>query len=98
MNAIMETGKASPAPAHDFPDPKLRLRDQLRQVMRFKHMALTSEDAYWFWIRRLILFYNKRHPREISASEIKAFLSHLAQVDKVAVATQKQALNALVFL
>jgi integron integrase len=98
MNANIETGKASPAQPHVFPDPKLRLRDQLRQVMRFKHLALTTESAYWFWIRRFILFYNKRHPRDISTAEIKAFLAHLAQVENVAVATQKQALNALVFL
>jgi len=66
--------------------------------MRLKHMALSTEDAYWFWIRRFIFFYNKRHPRDISTSETKAFLAHLAEVENVAASTQNQALNALVFL
>lgn len=66
--------------------------------MRFRHMALATEDAYWFWIRRFIFFYNKRHPHDISPTEVKAFLAHLAEKQNVAVATQKQALNALVFL
>jgi integron integrase len=39
-----------------------------------------------------------RHPRELGAMEVKAFLSHLAVVGKVAASTQNQALNALVFL
>jgi hypothetical protein len=61
-------------------------------------MALTTGSAYWFWIRRFIFFYNKRHPRDISPAEVKAFLSHLAEHQPVAAATRKQALNALVFL
>jgi integron integrase len=98
MNAIIETKKAATSKTTVFPDPNLKLRDQLRQVMRLKHMALSSEYAYWYWIRRLIFFYNKRHPRDISTSEIKAFLAHLAESENVAAATQNQALNALVFL
>ncbi|HEU5069725.1 MAG TPA: phage integrase N-terminal SAM-like domain-containing protein [Verrucomicrobiae bacterium] len=37
------------------PNPKLRLREQVREVMRFKHYAWRTEEAYWQWIRRFIL-------------------------------------------
>ena len=50
------------------------------------------------WIRRFIFFHNKRHPKEMGAPEVHAFLTHLATHDHVAVSTQNQALNALVFL
>ena len=39
-----------------------------------------------------------RHPREMGAAEVEAYLSHLASVELVSGATQNQALNALVFL
>jgi integrase len=95
---MIETAKAASAQNPLFPDPKLKLRDQLRQVMRFKHMALSTEETYWYWIRRLIFFYHKCHPRDLSPAEVKTFLAHLAEVENVAAATQNQALNALVFL
>ncbi|HNT78227.1 MAG TPA: integron integrase, partial [Anaerolineae bacterium] len=63
-----------------------------------KHYALRTEEAYVDWIRRFILFHHKRHPREMGAAEITAFLTHLAVVDNVAASTQNQALAALLFL
>lgn len=81
-----------------IPNPKARLRDQLREVMRYKHYALRTEETYWHWIRRFILFHGKRHPRDMGAEQVRVFLSHLATVGGVAAATQNQALNALVFL
>ena len=80
------------------PNPKLRLREQLREVMRFKQYAVRTEETYWGWIRQFILFHGKRHPREMGDSEVHAFLTHLAVQKSVAVSTQNQALNALVFL
>jgi hypothetical protein len=80
------------------PNPKLRLREQVREVMRFKHYAVRTEETYWGWIRQFILFHGKRHPREMGLPEVEAFLTHLAAGRDVAVATQNQALNALVFL
>ena len=80
-----------------IPNPKLRLRAQVAEVCRFRHMSLRTEDTYWQWIRRYIFFHNKRHPRELGAPEIQQFLSHLAVHDHVAAGTQNQALNALVF-
>ena len=86
-------------PAELFiPDLKLRLREQLREVMRFLHYSVRTEESYWLWIRRFILFQNKRHPQEMGSAEVHAFLTDLATHHGVAVATQNQALNALVFL
>jgi integron integrase len=80
------------------PNPKLRLREQLREVMRFKHYSLRTEETYWGWIRQFILFHGKRHPREMGPAEVHSFLTHLAANRNVAVSTQNQALNAVVFL
>ena len=81
-----------------LPNPKLRLREQLREVMRFKQFSPRAEAAYWHWIRGFILFHQKRHPREMGTAEVQASLSYLAAERDVAPATQNQALNALVFL
>jgi integron integrase len=80
------------------PNPKLRLREQLREVMRFKHYSVRTEQTYWHWIRHFILFHQKKHPKEMGEAQVHAFLTHLAAERNVAVATQNQALNALVFL
>ncbi len=50
------------------------------------------------WVRRFILFHNKRHPAEMGAPEIQAFLAHLATEGNVSASTQNQALSALLFL
>jgi integrase len=81
-----------------IPNPKLKLREQLREVMRFKHLSLRTEDVYWRWIKGFILFHQKRHPREMGAREVQSYLTHLAAHENVAAATQRQALNAIVFL
>jgi integron integrase len=74
------------------------LLDQVRIVLRLKHMSLRTEDTYVAWIRRFILFHRKRHPKEMGAPEIRAFLAHLAVHEHVAASTQNVALNALLFL
>ncbi len=95
----MELGKTTfPARSGFRPNPKLRLREQLREVMRFKQFSLRTEAADWMWIRQFILFHHKRHPREMGKPEIEAFLSYLTRTRNVGVSTQNQALNALVFL
>ena len=81
-----------------LPNPKLKLREQLREVMRFRHFSHRTESAYWHWIKGFILFHQKRHPRELHAAEVRAYLTHLAVERDVAAATQNQALNAIVFL
>jgi len=75
-----------------------RLLDQMRAVLRVKHYSLRTEKSYLQWARRFILFHRKRHPREMGAEEVRAFLSYLAIRQRVSASTQNQALNALVFL
>jgi integron integrase len=113
-------GVSVPVRERFLPNPGARLREQFREVARFRHLSLRTEEAYWDWIRRFILFHRRkgavgsgvgvvassgegegwiwRHPREMGGAEVREFLTHLAVARSVAVATQNQALNALVFL
>ncbi len=75
-----------------------RLLDQVRQVMRVRHYARRTEECYVQWVRRYILFHEKRHPRDMGAAEAGQFLTHLAVHGQVSASTQNQALNAIVFL
>lgn len=77
---------------------KTKLLEQMREVLRLKHLSFRTEEAYLGWVRRFILFHDKRHPKEMGAQEIRAFLTHLAVHGKVAASTQNSALNALLFL
>lgn len=74
------------------------LLDQVRARLRVKHYSIRTEDQYVYWIRRFILFHRKRHPRDMGAAEVEAFLSDLAVNGQVAASTQNQALSALLFL
>ena len=78
--------------------PTPRLLDQARERMRVKHYSLRTEEAYLHWMRRFILYHGKRHPRDLGAAEVEAFLSHLATEGRVSASTQNQALAALLFL
>lgn len=78
--------------------PAPRLFDEVRRHIRVKHYSLRTEKIYIGWIRRFILANAKRHPREMGATEVEAFLSLLAVQGKVAASTQNQALSALLFL
>ncbi len=81
------------------PNQDLKLLDQVRETLRYYHYAISTEKTYCQWILRFIVFYDKkRHPKEMGSREVERFLSHLATDKQVAVSTQKQALNALVFL
>ena len=75
-----------------------RLLDQLREQLRIRHYSLRTEDAYVDWVRRFILFHGKRHPRDMGAPEVQAFLSHMAVARGVSPSTQNQAKAALLFL
>lgn len=74
------------------------LLERAREILRLKHYSIRTEKAYIGWMRRYLMFHNKRHPREMGVPEIEAFLSHLAINDNVAGSTQNQAFNALLFL
>jgi site-specific recombinase XerD len=75
-----------------------RLLDRVRAALRLRHYSRRTEHAYVAWIRRYILFHGKRHPVDMGATELTAFLSSLAVDRRVAASTQNQALSALLFL
>lgn len=75
-----------------------KLLDQVRGKIRLKHYSIRTEQAYVDWIKRFILHFDKRHPGELGAAEVEAFLTHLAVVGNVAASTQNQARSALLFL
>jgi integron integrase len=75
-----------------------KLLDRVRDAIRTKHYSIRTEEAYVNWIKRFILFHDKRHPQEMEATEIEEFLTHLAVDKNVAASTQNQALSAILFL
>ncbi len=75
-----------------------RLLEQVVDRLRVKHYSLRTEKSYVAWIKRFILFHGKRHPMEMGAPEVEAFLSHLAVDRSVSASTQNQAKSALLFL
>src|SRR2546425_991765 len=82
------------------PNPKLKLLEQVREVMRLKHYSIRTESAYCDWIKRYARFHNMRSRQDLQPAEAKMelFLSHLAVNGNVAPSTQNQAFNALLFL
>ena len=77
---------------------KPKLLDRVRHAVRARHCSRRTEKAYVHWIKRYIFFHGKRHPGEMGAVEVTAFLTVLAVRERVAASTQNQALNALLFL
>jgi site-specific recombinase XerD len=75
-----------------------RLLDLVRDAIRRRHYSYRTEQAYVYWIKRFIYFSGKRHPKDLGAAEVTAFLNHLAGERDVAASTQNQALSALLFL
>src|ERR687891_1415639 len=75
-----------------------KLLDQVRQTLRIKHYSYRTEQSYVDWIKRFIYFHGKRHPREMGAEEIQAYITYLANERQVAASTQNQALSAILFL
>lgn len=75
-----------------------KLLDQLRDLLRTRHYSIRTETAYIAWVQRYIKFHGCRHPAELGAPELEAFLTHLAVKRDVAAATQNQAASAILFL
>lgn len=75
-----------------------KLLDRVRATLRARHYSRRTEEAYITWIRRFILFHEKRHPSTMSGEEVNRFLTYLASARNVAASTQNQALCALLFL
>jgi integron integrase len=75
-----------------------RLLDQMRERIRVKHYSIRTEETYLHWVKRYILFHKKRHPVDMGALEVEAFLSHLATTANVSASTQNLALSSILFL
>ena len=76
-----------------------KLLDQIKEKTHtLLHLSIRTEQAYTAWVKRFILFHNKRHPAKMDEKEIEAFLTHLVIVDNVSASTQNQALNAILFM
>ena len=75
-----------------------KLLDQVRNTIRLRNYSYRTEQSYVQWIKRYILFHDKRHPAEMGKPEVEQFLTHLAVDGDVAASTQNQALSALIFL
>jgi len=72
----------------------------MREVMRLKHYSIRTEQTYCDWVSRFVLFHKMRTREEMVPAEpkIETFLSDLAVKGNVAVSTQNQAFNALLFV
>jgi integrase len=83
-----------------IPNPKLKLMDQVREVLRLKHYAIRTEQAYCDWIKRYVCFHKMRCREDLfpGTDKVELFLSDLAVNGHVAASTQNQAFNALLFL
>ena len=70
-------GGEAPSSAEKPPKP-LRLLDQVREAIRYRHYSYRTEEACVEWARRFIRFHGRRHPSEMGAHEVVAYLTHLA--------------------
>ncbi len=99
----MKPGKSAGAP---IPLQSTRLLDQVRERIRYLHYSLSTETTYVYWVKFFVLWHGRkgggtgamRHPREMGAREVEAFLTMLAVERKVSASTHNQALSAILFL
>ena len=80
-----------------------RLLDQLRECLRYRHYSLSTEKSYVYWVRLFLRWSARaggamRHPRDMGAADVQAFLTMLASERHVSSSTHNQALSALLFL
>lgn len=78
--------------------PGTRLLAQARERARYLHYSLRTEKAYVYWVRFYIRWHGLKHPRDMGAAEVQAFLAMLAAQRGVSASTHNQALGALLFL
>jgi hypothetical protein len=72
-----------------------KLLDRSRDTLRLKGYSNKTEQAYLNWTKQYILFHDKKHPQNMAATELEAFLTYLAVGRKVAASTQNQVFRAL---
>lgn len=83
--------------ANQPPQPP-KFLDQVAAAIRLRRMSYRTEQAYVDWAKRFILFHDKRHPKDMGAPEIEAFITHLVNERNVSASTQNQAFHALLFV
>jgi integron integrase len=95
-----QTSRSAPSPDDGTPPgaAQPRLLDRVRREIRVRHYSIRTESAYVDWIRRFIIFNDKRHPNDLGPAEVAAFLTYLAVDRRVAPTTQAQAKSAILFL
>lgn len=98
MTGTAEQNATQPADKSDTTARPPKLLDRVRERIRVKHYALSTERTYIHWIRAYIFHHGIRHPKDMGAAEVEAFLSHLATARDVSANTQNQAMHALLFL
>ncbi len=74
------------------------LLEVVREHIRARHFSRKTDKSYTHWISRFVHFHHKKHPRDMGALEVEAFLTDLAVNGKVSAATQTQVLSAFLFL
>ena len=101
-DAAVASSITTPAPIHDTRGPVStaapNLWERIAIACRVKHYSLSTERAYVAWARRFVAWSGRRHPCTMGASEVEAYLTHLAIDQGVSASTQNQALSALLFL
>ena len=81
-----------------LPQKPKKLLEQVIDIIHLKHYSERTGETYVYWIKKFILFYGKRHPNTMGASEVEAFLMYLATERNLSASSQNQALSALLFL
>jgi len=74
------------------------LVERVSDVIRVKHYSLRTEKTYIDWIKRFIIFHNKKHPKDMGVDEVQAYITHLATARTLSASSQNQALSAILFL
>jgi integron integrase len=94
----MEDRDTPAAPPNGTPARAPRLLEEVRRALRAAHYSWSTEQQYVHWVRDYVRFHGLRHPRDMGAAEVQAYLTHIAADREVAPATHRQALSALLFL
>lgn len=94
----MDGSKRSDDVPHHIPPHSQKFTHQIRRHMRASGYAYQTEKTYVHWIKRYILFHNKRHPTKLREQHIEQFLEDLGTNKHCSPATQRIALNALIYL
>jgi integron integrase len=96
---LQSTAHVTPCAAPAICDaPPKRLQTLVHEAIAVRHYSRRTEQAYWHWIKRFVLWSGKRHPREMGPVEVGQFLTWLATDGQVSASTQRQALAAILFL